>query len=87
MIHFKCEYCFMNYVDEFVKSSVFVYLAHQGIVLLTVIIGGFFGLCLVPECHDFLKLIFLFLFIIIGSIRICSNLLLVISLCKDLFAR
>ena len=42
----------MNYVDEFVKSSVFVYLAHQGIVLLTVIIGGFFGLALVPECHD-----------------------------------
>lgn len=48
----------MNYVDEFVKSSVFVYLAHQGIVLLTVIIGGFFGLCLVPECQDFSKLTF-----------------------------
>ena len=59
----------MNFVDEFVKSSVFVYLAHQGIVLLTVIIGGFFGLCLlltviiggffglclVPECHDCFK--------------------------------
>ena len=41
----------MNFVDEFVKSSVFVYLAHQGVILLTVIIGGFFGLCLVPECH------------------------------------
>ena len=48
----------MNFVDEFVKSSVFVYLAHQGIVLLTVIIGGFFGLSLLPEYHDFSKLTF-----------------------------
>lgn len=49
----------MNFVDEFVKSSVFVYLAHQGVIFLTVIIGGFFGLSLVPECHhDCLKLIF-----------------------------